>query len=306
MTSYLLPPFRADLLVQLGELIDAYEITFLSSVPTVWRLALKTARPPTARTLMRIHCGSAPLSATLWASIQAWAGIQDVRNVYGITEVGSWLAGTLDRFEKLDDGYIGAMWGGEVKILPTGDASQSPAAIKSCDSDESGHVWVKTAALMKGYLGRDDLTSAVTVDGWFYTGDIGVLDERGHLYLRGRERDEINKGGTKVYPADIDAVVERFAETRDVCAFPYPDPLLGEDIGIAVVLVSDADNVMSRLYEWCRQHLAAHQLPKRWYVLSEIPRTSRGKVNLADLARYCEQVRPITFRQHRNGRDAQQ
>ncbi len=76
---------------------------------------------------------------------------------------------------------------------------------------------------MKGYLGREDLTSAVTTDGWFCTGDTGFLDERGYLYLRGREREEINKGGTKVYPGDIDAVVERFPGTLDVCAFAYPD-----------------------------------------------------------------------------------
>jgi long-chain acyl-CoA synthetase len=65
-------------------------------------------------------------------------------------------------------------------------------------------------ALMKGLFQRDDLTALAVSEGWFLTGDIGFIDERGRLVLRGRERDEINKGGMKIYPADIDTVVERF------------------------------------------------------------------------------------------------
>ena len=91
---YVLPPFRADLLVQLGPLIHRNQITFLSSVPSVWRLALKTARSPAARTLQRVFCGSAPLSASLWRQVQQWTGAREVMNAYGITQTGSWLAGT--------------------------------------------------------------------------------------------------------------------------------------------------------------------------------------------------------------------
>src|SRR5262245_36213834 len=80
---YILPPFRADLLANLGDVIDEHDITFLSSVPTVWRLALKIARPPAKRTLARVFSGSAPLSASLWRSIQTWTGAP-VTNAYGI------------------------------------------------------------------------------------------------------------------------------------------------------------------------------------------------------------------------------
>ena len=62
------------------------------------------------------------------------------------------------------------------------------------------------------------------------------MDDRGWLYLKGREREEINKGGMKVHPADIDAVAERFEPSPDVCTFGFEDPLLGENVGIAVVL----------------------------------------------------------------------
>jgi len=285
---YVLPPFRADMLMRLGELIDTHGITFMSSVPTVWRLATKTAKPPSRRTLARISCGSAPLSGSLWRSVQEWAGTKDVMNAYGITETGSWLAGTNVPFAEPEDGLIGQAWGGELRILRTRDTTIPPVWAEECAPEESGHVWVQTPSLMRGYLDRDDLTSQVVSQGWFSTGDIGLLDARGYLYLRGREREEINKGGMKIYPGDVDAVIERFPATVDVCTFALADALLGEDVGVAVVLKSPDDATLVGLHRWSAQHLAAHQLPRRWFVLEEIPRTSRGKVNRANVAAHCE------------------
>jgi acyl-CoA synthetase (AMP-forming)/AMP-acid ligase II len=140
---------------------------------------------------------------------------------------------------------------------------------------------------MRGYLDRDDLTDEVVSHGWFMTGDIGLFDERGRLYLRGREREEINRGGMKIYPGDVDAVVERFAATRDVCTFAFPDALYGEAVGVAVVVDPQAKDVLEPLQQWCAQHLAAHQMPQRWYLLDEIPRSSRGKVNREAVSRHC-------------------
>ena len=117
---------------------------------------------------------------------------------------------------------------------------------------------------MKGYLGRDDLTNQVVSQGWFLTGDIGFLDERGFLHLSGREREEINKGGMKIYPSDIDAVVERFEDTIDVCTFAYEDALQGEDVGIAVVLKTNDPVTRHAVDQWAQRHLGRHQIPQRW------------------------------------------
>ncbi len=287
---YVLPPFRADLLAQLGSIVDRHEITFLSSVPPVWRLALKTARPPESGTLERVFCGSAPLSANLWRSIQEWTGTREVFNAYGITETGSWLAGTTVGDFEPEDGLVGEAWGGVVRVLRSRETAPPPGFAEPCGPGEAGYIWVNTPALMRGYLDRDDLTEQVVSQGWFLTGDIGLLDERGRLYLRGREREEINKGGMKIYPADIDSVVERFEWTRDVCSFAYPDALLGEDVGVAVVLDPAGGDSLPRLREWCAAHLARHQLPQRWYVIDEIPRTSRGKVNRETVALQCAEL----------------
>jgi acyl-CoA synthetase (AMP-forming)/AMP-acid ligase II len=289
----ILPPFKPELVMRLGELLDEHEITFLSSVPSVWRLALKLARPPRRGLLERVFCGSAPLSGHLWKEIQDWTGTDAVWNAYGITETGSWLAGTtLDSFTP-EDGLIGKPWGGEIRILETSSTATPPALARECAAGEPGYVWVNTPALMRGYLDRDDLTQEVVREGWFVTGDIGVADERGVLYLRGREREEINKGGVKVYPGDVDAVAERFAAVTDVCSFALDDPHYGQNVGVALVLSPSDDAALRELHGWMKEHLAEYQLPIRWYVLDEIPRTSRGKVNRARVAEACGQRAPV-------------
>ncbi len=293
---FIVPPFKPELILQLGALLDEHGITFLSSVPTVWRLALKTAAPPRAPRLERVFCGSAPLSAHLWTGIQTWTGARDVWNAYGITETGSWLAGTSVTGFTPEDGLVGQAWGGVVKIVRTADAALQLTAAQECAPGESGHVWVNTPALMRGYPDRDDRTAEVVAGGWVHTGDLGLVDERGWLYLRGREREEINKGGMKVYPADVDAVVERFDDTVDVCTFAIEDALLGEDVGVALVLRAADAATLRRLHDWLAQHLARHQMPRRCYVVDEIPRTSRGKINRSAVAARCAGLSPVDLR----------
>ena len=291
---YIAPPFKPDLLADLGKVIDEHQITFMSSVPAVWRLALRLARPPAGGSLQRVFIGSAPLTAQLWNGVQEWTGTRQVLNAYGITETGSWLAGTTIPDFEPEDGLVGVPWGGVTRVLRSSapEAVRDPASV--CAAGESGHVWVQTPALMRGYLDRDDLTAQVVSAGWFLTGDIGVIDDRGILYLRGREREEINKGGMKVHPADVDSVVERFEGTLEVCCFGYADRLLGEEVGIAVVLRDE--NRLDDLVSWTRRHLAEHQVPHRWYLLKEIPRTSRGKVNRASVAEQCASLQVADVR----------
>jgi len=290
---YITPPFRPDLIARLGPLIDEHEITFLSSVPPMWKLASKIAKPPQRATLRRVHCGSAPLSAAAWEEIRNWCGTRHVCNAYGITETGSWVAGAREADVAAEDGLIGEGWGAVVQVLRTNDTTQPLRAEERCATGESGYVWLNTPALMKGYFQRDDLTSKTVADGWFMTGDIGFLDARNRLYLRGRERDEINKGGMKIYPSDIDAVVERFARASDVCAFPIDDLIYGQAVGMAVVLQDRQPQTISELYDWLKEHLAEHKLPSRWWVLDNIPRTSRGKVNRDAVRAACEDQPPL-------------
>ncbi len=284
---FITAPFRPEIIMRLGNLLDEHRITFMSSVPSVWRLALKLARPPKAGTLQRVHVGSAPLSAHVWEDIRAWTGTRQVCNAYGITETGSWVAGLANADVPAEDGLIGEGWGAVVKVLHTAETSAPLEADAQCASGEAGYVWLNTPALMKGYFQRDDLTMQAVIDGWFFTGDIGVIDQRGQLLLRGRERDEINKGGMKIYPADIDAVVERFELASDVCTFALDDDIYGQVVGMAVVLNDQQDGTVRALHAWMKKHLAEPKMPVRWWVVGEIPRTSRGKINREAVRAAC-------------------
>ena len=100
------------------------------------------------------------------------------------------MAGTsMGEFEP-EDGLIGVPWGAVIKVMKDGTTERPPTLGEECRAGEAGFVWLNTPAMMKGYFGRDDLTRQVVSQGWFTTGDIGAVDERGWLYLRGRERDE--------------------------------------------------------------------------------------------------------------------
>jgi long-chain acyl-CoA synthetase len=153
-------------------------------------------------------------------------------------------------------------------VLKEKTTTLPPGFIEECAPGDSGYIWLNTPALMQGYFGREDLTNEVVSHGWFMTGDIGALDERGWLYLRGREREEINKGGMKVYPGDVDAVFEQFEDVADVCCFGYEgDPLYGQNVGVAVVLKESGRERISDLYQWVEKRLAKFQLPAQWFLL---------------------------------------
>jgi acyl-CoA synthetase (AMP-forming)/AMP-acid ligase II len=294
---YIVPPFRPETVMALGDILDAHQVTFMSSVPSLWRLALRVARPPRKGSLERVFCGSAPLSAALWRGIGEWTGASEVWNAYGITETGSWVAGSSYPDFEPEDGLIGEPWGAVVKIMSSAETEPFPDPDLRCEPGESGYVWLNTPALMQGYFGRDDLTKAVVSRGWFMTGDIGTIDDRGRLYLRGRERDEINKGGMKVYPADIDAVFEAVEGVRDVCAFAYDgDPLYGENVGVAFVAPDLDEERLRGLHRFVGERLASHQMPARWYAVDEIPRTSRGKINRRNVAESCAALAPLDWR----------
>lgn len=290
---YISPPFRPDLIARLGKTIDEHGITFMSSVPPIWKLALKLASPPQKGTLQRVHVGSAPLSAQAWEDIRKWTGTRQVCNAYGITETGSWVAGLDDAGVPAEDGLIGTGWGAVIKVLKNSDTKQPLRPEMECAVGETGFVWLNTPALMKGYFRRDDLTAQAVTDGWFMTGDIGCMDAQGRLFLRGRERDEINKGGMKIYPSDIDALVERFGAATDVCAFALDDPIYGQAVGMAVVLNDTSDATIRSLFDWMKSHLAEHKLPSRWWAIEAIPRTSRGKINRDAVKTACESRAPL-------------
>jgi oxalate---CoA ligase len=253
----------------LGRVIDRHGITFLSSVPALWNMALRRGAPPAGGSLLRVHVGSAPLSAKLWSQIAEWSRAEVV-NCLGMTETANWIAGASSRADGIVDGLVGKPWGGEAGVL------DGHGAIKPTGA---GEIVVRSPCVTAGYFNRPDLTAAVMVDGWFRTGDSGAVDELGRIRLTGRIKDEINRAGFKVQPAEIDLVIEAHPAVAEACVFGIPDPVSGEVVGAAVRLVDRAAADAGSLDAWCGERLRRVAVPERWFIVDVIPRNVRGKVN---------------------------
>ena len=283
----ILPSFSLDILSKLGEIIDSYNVTFMSSVPAVWKIATFHAKGPSKKTLKRINCGSAPLGLDLIKKIIDWSGIDNIYNTYGITETGSWIAGSKSDPTNTKDGYIGKPWGSEFLITfeDNDEIINKGKSFSECKENELGYVWVKTASLMKEYYKREDLTKEYIFNSWFFTGDKGLIDSYGDLYLRGRVRNEINKGGIKVMPEDIDIQLEKNQNVIEACAFGVDDDISGQDVNVAVVLKDGAEIKDIKL--WFKDKISSYKFPTKWYVLDSIPKTERGKVNRQNVSEHC-------------------
>ncbi|MGE0845251.1 MAG: class I adenylate-forming enzyme family protein, partial [Flavobacteriaceae bacterium] len=156
----------------LGETLDREAITFMSSVPSLWRAAMKLSRPPAGGTLRRVHIGSAPLTRVLWEDIARWCGTRRVFNMFGMTEAANWIAGIGLDDAPGGDQWVGLPWGGALAV--TGPAGERL-------STGRGEVCVASPSLMSGYLDREEATREVLSDGWLMTGDNGEIDRAGRL-----------------------------------------------------------------------------------------------------------------------------
>jgi acyl-CoA synthetase (AMP-forming)/AMP-acid ligase II/thioesterase domain-containing protein/acyl carrier protein len=265
-----LHPLGIPLANDLSRIIDQQDITFMSSVPAFWRMALtRSPRRPAGGSLVRVHVGSAPLSVELWSEVAAWSGAEVV-NCYGATETANWIAGASSRDDGIADGLVGKMWGGDAAVIDEGGSIQHRGA---------GEIVIRSPSMMSGYLDRPDLTAAALHHGWYRTGDRGSVDEHGRLWLTGRIKDEINRAGFKVQPAEIDAMLERNPAVAEACVFGISDPLGGEAVAAAIRLKSAATASPQSLQAWCLERVRREAVPERWFFVSEIPRTPRGKVS---------------------------
>ena len=213
---------------------------------------------------------------------------QSVRNVYGITEVGSWTAGALDASVPPTDGFIGPGWGAKIAVMPEEAGESGPQGFEPHTSDEVGEVWLRTPALMQSYYERPDLYAAVVEEAWFRTGDLGFLDERGNLTLVGRKSHEINCGGMKVFPEDVDLLLDRHPEIAQACTFGIEDPVAGQTIAAAVSPETPGAEIdLPGLSDWCRKRISDYKVPVHWFVVDAIPTNARGKFNRDSVRKTC-------------------
>jgi acyl-CoA synthetase (AMP-forming)/AMP-acid ligase II len=157
------------------------------------------------------------------------------------------------------------------------------------DADEVGEIQLMTERVMEGYWGAHEKTR-VTIDsaGWVHTGDLGYLDADGYLFLSGRAGDMIIRGGENVAPEEIEAVIHEHEAVIDVAVVGLEDDEWGERVVAAVVLVDGVD--VAALEAHCHAHLAPSKRPSAWHVMTDLPRTSTGKIIRRKLIPYLEEL----------------
>ena len=139
----------------------------------------------------------------------------------------------------------------------------------------AGEVVISGPGVMSGYTNNPSATAEAFFGEWFRTGDRGVFRD-GYLFLEGRIKEMIIRGGENIAPAEIEQVLLAHPAVRDAVCFGVPDEKYGELVGAAVTLSGAADP--SELIAYCRERLAAFKVPTRIDVLQEIPRTATGKI----------------------------
>lgn len=146
-------------------------------------------------------------------------------------------------------------------------------------------LWLRSPTMMAGYWQDDATTAETLVDGWLRTGDLGEIDDRGLLRLKGRSKEMFIRGGYNVYPAEVESVLADHPLVREVIVVPRPDPVMGE-LGVAVVVPVDptAPPSLDDLRTFGARKLATYKLPEALRVADEIPLTAMQKVDRRALA----------------------
>jgi acyl-CoA synthetase (AMP-forming)/AMP-acid ligase II len=164
--------------------------------------------------------------------------------------------------------------------------------LRLCDDDlrqvpdgELGEIVTRADAVMDGYLGQPEETAKVLAGGWFRGGDLAWRDQDGYLYLAGRKKDMIIRGGENIYPAEIEDVLVTCPGLRDAAVVGVPDEHWGEVARAHVVLADGAGFDETAVRRYCRTRLAGYKVPATFVIEDDLPRNASGKVLKRELRR---------------------
>jgi oxalate---CoA ligase len=258
--------------------LDTLRPSWFAATPTTHRAILSQARDhraPIARCPLRfIRSGTGPLAPDVLRELERVFGVP-VLEGYGMTETGEISCPPLPpRPRKY--GSVGVTVGPEIATMDENGIPLPAGTI--------GEVVVRGTSVTQGYEDAPEANAEVFRDGWFRTGDTGVIDTDGYLFLKGRLKDVVNRGGQKVSPAEVEEVLRRHPAVADAVAFPVPHPTLGQDLAAAVVLHQGFQATELDLRLFTAYRLADFKVPRRVLFVDEIPRAPSGKLLRRHLA----------------------
>jgi len=252
--------------------------TWYTAVPTMHQTILTRAgrhKELIARHPLRfVRSSSSSLPPTVIGELEA-AFKCPVIEAYGMTEATHQMASNpLNGIRK--PGSVGVPAGPEIAIMDEAGLLMSPG--------ETGEVVIRGENVTAAYENNPKANGEAFVDGWFRTGDQGVIDADGYLTLTGRLKEIINRGGEKISPREVDEALMDHPAVLQAVAFAVPHPMLGEDVGAAIVLREGLSATEQELGAFLSERLAAFKTPRKILFLAEIPKGATGKLQRIGLA----------------------
>ncbi len=255
------------------ELLRAEKVSWAYAVPSWWRLALRAGLSDLP-SLTRVAAGGAPFPLDLQASLRsALPGVR-LHDVYGLSETHS--PGCILRDEDFAE-HAGTV-GRPLDCMEAQVRDEDGAVL---DHGQPGELWLRGSLVTTGYAGDAAATSAAIVDGWFDTGDIARICLHGFVSILDRSKDMINRGGTKVFSAEVEELLRRHPAIEDAAVIGIPDALGGEAIAAYVVSVGELSARDVRI--WVKEGMADYAVPKLVELVESLPRNAVGKTDKQSL-----------------------
>lgn len=259
-------------------LVEQHRATMIEGVPAMYAMMLDSSDLSTrdVSSLTRCTVGGQTIASSV---VERWekASGAPLIELWGMTEI-SGLGATHFPHVRRPSGSIGvSLPGVETRIADLDDFTRdAPAGVP-------GELVIRGPIVMLGYFRDDDATARTINSGWLRTGDIGIKDASGHLFIVDRLKDLIITGGYNIYPAEIERVLAGHPGVALVAVGALPDPVKGELACAYVVRAQGSECTEQDLSEFCDDKLAAYKRPRKYKFVVNLPMTSSGKIMRREL-----------------------
>jgi acyl-CoA synthetase (AMP-forming)/AMP-acid ligase II len=258
--------------------MDEARPTWYTAVPTMHQAILTRAprnKEIIARNPLRFtRSSSSSMPPQVISELEKTFGAPLIE-AYGMTEASHQMASNpLNGTRK--PGAVGLAAGPEVAIMSDNGDLLKPGEI--------GEIVIRGDNVTSGYENNAAANATAFTNGWFRTGDQGVMDADRYISLTGRLKEIINRGGEKISPREVDEILMDHPAVRQVVVFAMPHDKLGEEVAAAIVLRDGASTNEKELREFCSQRLAAFKIPRKIVFLEQIPLGATGKLQRIGLA----------------------